>query len=453
MNTLAADAYCATGAFRSADTDPDWRPRILFLSAMLPYVPRKSVFGGFQRLGRHLRALDRLGSLELVLFAPPEDPCSPETVAAIADAVKKLWSLRGPVHVIRADKTSNLLERVREICSALQGVVRLGGDRPNLTTWRQHQIDSLERILQSAQPDLVFAHQINGAVPLLRVKSRLPPLVVDLDDVASIRLARLARAAADRAERWEACLGEFVARRAQRRLAAIADAQLVCSEVERHQVQLMSPGRRVFTIPNCARSFAGLPNPTEPTALFIGTARHPPNREAFLWFANEVWPLVRSAVPAARFVAVGDGTDEIGIRSEQLGIEALGFVDDLQPIYAAASLAVCPVHRGSGTRIKIIEAASSGRPIVSTTLGAEGLEFCSDTEIIVADDIAGFAEACIGLFRDPDRAVRIGQAAMRRALSTYRTEEVTERLCAVCRYVLGRTELAGAGSAQGTLAL
>jgi glycosyltransferase involved in cell wall biosynthesis len=141
----------------------------------------------------------------------------------------------------------------------------------------------------------------------------------------------------------------------------------------------------------------------------------------------------------------GEGTADLDIGSEQLGIEALGFVENLAPIYAAAMIAVCPVRRGSGTRIKIIEAAVNKRPVVSTTVGAEGLTFKPGVEILTVDDARGFADACIGLFRDPAQAALIGEAAAQHARSAYQETWIAERLHAICADVV-RDERLGDGS-------
>lgn len=421
-------------------------PRILVLSLFIPWNPVKSVWGAFQRLGRHLTALDRLGPVDLAFFSPGFEQLSPGTVAAITRDAHHMWPLRGSVHFVAPSKRRSLYDRLSDVYWTLRGFVGFVGDRPNMDTCRRRQIESLGRILSLSQPDLIFAHRLSAAVPLLRIKSQLPPIVVDFDDLESVRLERFAMSKPDLTGRWGIRFWALLARLAQRRVSAIATALLVCSELERRTVQLMFPGGRVFTIPNTAASLGELPPPSEPVAVFVGTANYPPNREALLWFTTEVWPRIRRAVPEARLIIVGDKTDNLGIASQQFGIETLGFVESLAPIYAAATLAICPIHRGSGTRIKIIEAAANGRPVVSTTLGAEGLEFKPGIEILLEDDVAGFADACIQLFQDPARAAQIGKAAMQRALSTYQESRVADRLRAICADALGRKLVAVVGA-------
>lgn len=444
--------YGLTSTSRAPDRPLDYAtrqgPRILFLSIFIPSDPVKSVHGAFQRLGRHLKALDRLGSVDLAFFSPAYRQLSPNEVGALGEVAHQMWPFKGSVHFVAASGPRGLFDRVSDVYWTLRGFVGFVGDWPSMDTCRRRQIESLEQILRLSKPDLIFAHRLSAAVPLLRIRSQLPPIVVDFDDLESVRLERLAVSKRDPACNWRVQLRAPLARVAQRRVSAIATALLVCSGLEQRKAQLMCPGGHVFAIPNTAASLGDLPHPSKQVAVFVGTAHYPPNREALLWFSNEVWPRIRRAVPEARLIIAGDETDDLGISSKKFGIETLGFVENLAPIYAAAMLAICPIYRGSGTRIKIIEAAVNGRPVVSTTLGAEGLEFKPGTEIILEDDVIGFADACIQLLQDPARAAQIGHAAMRRALSAYQESRIADRLRAICTDALVGKLVAGVSPSE-----
>ena len=421
---------------RPSDDAAPRNPRILLLTGFFPWDPVRSVFGAFQRLGRHVRVLNRLGPVDVVFFSPAVGQLSQSDISARSAIARKAWSFRGSVHFVTSSEPKNLLDRLSDSFWTVRGFVGFGEDGPDMDTCRRQQVDGLEHIMQVTQPDLIFAYRLSTAVPMLRMKAGLPPIVVDLDDLESVRLDRLAGSRPRLTDKLKARYNASLARRAQRRISAIAASVIVCSDIERLKVQAMRPTARVATVPNTA-AVLGVPPPAlEPVALFVGTARYPPNREAILWFTNEVWPHIRRAVPQARFIVVGEKTIELGITSSQDGIEALGFVENLAPIYAAAMLAVCPIRRGSGTRIKIIEASINGRPVVSTTVGAEGLAFVPGTEILIDDDAIHFADACIRLLRNPAEATAIGEAARRRAKSAYRESWITERLRAICTSAL-----------------
>ena len=111
-----------------------------------------------------------------------------------------------------------------------------------------------------------------------------------------------------------------------------------------------------------------------------------------------------------------------------------GFVDDLLPWYRRARVVCCPIHHGGGTRVKIIEAAANAKAIVSTRVGAEGLEFTDGSEIILRDDPGEIAAECIRLLGDPRAAATLGAAALRKARSIYEKSAVVDQLAGHLRH-------------------
>jgi len=109
-------------------------------------------------------------------------------------------------------------------------------------------------------------------------------------------------------------------------------------------------------------------------------------------------------------------------------VEVTGVVPRLEPLYARTTVACAPIHAGGGTRLKILEAAAFGRPVVSTRLGAEGLDLRDGEEIVLRDDARGFAAACCRLMSEPAESRRVGEAARRRVAALYERTEVVSRL-------------------------
>jgi polysaccharide biosynthesis protein PslH len=147
------------------------------------------------------------------------------------------------------------------------------------------------------------------------------------------------------------------------------------------------------------------------TVLFCGTLDYLPNRDGLLWFYESVWPKIRSTRDNARLAVVGRGADEsdfASIRSDP-SVEFVGEVDDVVPHYWNAGVCVVPLRLGSGTRLKIPEAMSLGNPVVSTTLGAMGLNVTSGVDIALADEPGDFASEVLRLMGNSDHfhAVRI----------------------------------------------
>jgi GT2 family glycosyltransferase/glycosyltransferase involved in cell wall biosynthesis len=148
------------------------------------------------------------------------------------------------------------------------------------------------------------------------------------------------------------------------------------------------------------------------TMLFVGSFRHDPNRMAVDWFVRRVLPLILARQPAARLVIAGSDPPPPHIYGDSSGsLELLGYVEDIREPLERYAIFVCPILSGSGVRVKLLEAYAAGIPVVSTTVGAEGLarkdgEFCA-----LADDPSAFADRVIALFENPRGAEEMARRA------------------------------------------
>jgi len=165
------------------------------------------------------------------------------------------------------------------------------------------------------------------------------------------------------------------------------------------------------------------------TMLFLGSFRHTPNQVALDWFTREVLPLVLAKLPDVRLLVAGsDPPPRHAFHDPANAIDLLGFVDDIQPLFATCAVFVCPIRSGSGVRVKLLEAFASGIPVVSTTLGAEGLarktgEFCA-----LADDPRGFADSVIRVLEDSAFATEIAARARLEVETNWDMPVITTRL-------------------------
>ena len=175
------------------------------------------------------------------------------------------------------------------------------------------------------------------------------------------------------------------------------------------------------------------------TMLFLGSFRHIPNQVALDWFTREVLPLILEQVPDARLLVAGSDPPPRHAFPDPLNaIDLLGFVDDIQPLFSSCAVFVCPIRSGSGVRVKLLEAFASGIPVVSTTLGAEGLarvdgEFCA-----LADDAPGFAAKAVQLLKDEEAAAGMAARARREVEANWDSAAITRRLVEKYREILRR---------------
>lgn len=154
------------------------------------------------------------------------------------------------------------------------------------------------------------------------------------------------------------------------------------------------------------------PRPEARDILFVGYFPHPPNTDGLEFFLTRVWPhvLETGSLPSVTVVGSGLATG-LASRVEAAGFRYSGFVEDLASELWQHRVFVCPIRYGAGTRIKILEAAAARCAIVSTTLGAEGLDLRDGRDILLADDPAAFAAAIRRLLSDDALRTRLGDSA------------------------------------------
>lgn len=291
--------------------------------------------------------------------------------------------------------------------------------------WVASVIDpaAMERALATLLRPLPDAVLLEGT-PMARFLPSIPkdvPVVLDLFDVHS-EMARRAARIAPLAERPTALREAERTLAFERRAVARCRASLAVSEGDAAAARQLLGATEVYTVPNGVDTsyFTPAEGPPEPGALvFTGRMSYAPNADAACYFAGEILPLVLQACPQARFHVVGAAPPpRVAALGAQAAVTVHGQVDDVRPHLAGAEVVVVPVLTGGGTRLKVLEAAASGKAIVATSIGAAGLRFEQRRDLLIADSPADFATAVVALLRDPERRERLGARA-RLAASRY----------------------------------
>jgi polysaccharide biosynthesis protein PslH len=168
--------------------------------------------------------------------------------------------------------------------------------------------------------------------------------------------------------------------------------------------------------------------------VFTGSMDWMPNEDGMVWFVEEILPRIERAVPEATLTIVGrNPTSRVkALADGRPRISVTGTVPDVRPYLEAASVVVVPLRVGGGTRIKIYEAMGMERAVVSTTIGAEGLDVRDGKHIVLADDPDAFADAVIGLLRSPERAADIGHASASHVRTHFGWASVAEQFAERC---------------------
>lgn len=206
------------------------------------------------------------------------------------------------------------------------------------------------------------------------------------------------------------------------RICATFEAVTAVSEEDR-QALLEAAGveRPIAVIPIGVDGPALRQAPRRPDArgvISLAAPGWPPNAESIAWFARDVFPLVRRAVPESELAICGaNPTLELeAISAQQDGVKVTGFVD-LQPYLEAAAVAIAPLRSRGGMRVALLETLARGIPVVATSLACAGLDLVPGDELLVADSPSDFADAVALLLRDRELGERIGAAGRRRALT------------------------------------
>jgi glycosyltransferase involved in cell wall biosynthesis len=381
--------------------------------------------GIFSRLRIFLDAVaDVADEIEIAYFMPPGFHDAWPEREALDAAISAYWR-----HPMRATVIPWRTRAETFANHYLHGLVA-AAEQPVVAPYAgPDQAEAVGRLLDRGH-DLVFVHRLPAMCAVLRSGRRPRNLFFDIDDVEHrVRLryatrppvwpGKLAYAAHAPALLAAECRGAWRSRRS-----------FVCSEKDRAYLARFGIGSRLAVVPNAKPVPADPPGVVAaPTLMFIGTCDYPPNVEAAERLVTRILPLVRREVPGARAIIAGKSSDRLPSRSgAPEGVEYLGFVEDLDALYARTRVVCCPIGIGGGTRIKLIEAAAHARPMVSTAIGAEGLDFIPGAEILIEDTDEGFARACIGLLRDDAACGRLGEAARARMRGLYDEATIRHRV-------------------------
>jgi glycosyltransferase involved in cell wall biosynthesis len=391
--------------------------RALFIA---PVMPDETGHGIAMRAGMFLEALARDHEVSLLVLplAGPADPAAlPDLVARHAARVVVV-----PTEG-RVDPLFALISRVKDPLERTKAL--LAYPRPAMCRFATGDtIAEAARRLAGIGFDLVHVHRLYMApfaVPFLgsgRAAAR-PVCVLDLDDDEPRTRRGLSALHASRGQTEAAALEAGEAEkytRLERDFLPRFDRILVCAEADRAELTARFGLASVEIIPNAVRV---PPRSTSARGagafcfLLVGSFGYFPNEDAALFFCQEVWPqLVVGADRPVRVSIVGSWPSPAVLRfGATVGITVTGKVPSVGPYYAGAHVAINPIRAGGGTRIKAIEAFAHGVPLVSTSVGVEGLGAEHERHVLIADSPGDFAAACLRLLRDPGLAATLAERA------------------------------------------
>lgn len=418
------------------------RSRILFLSQCLPYPPHSGVT---RRTYHILRELQQEFDVTLVPFSRRVHQSDDESVALGAAALRReLSDVTDPVR-FKSDHSlgHKLLNHAWSVLSREPYVFHEYGD-PSFGK-------RLREGIGRAQPDMIHVDSLD----LYRWLPSLPPLPTACthhnieSDLLRLQADRIPNRLVRNYIKHQAELLEKV----ERRLCARFDLNVMTSDIDAERLRVLAPGARTSVIPNGVDVDFFRPSPVEDIvpgrAAFLGPTYMFPNRDAVDFFLAEAWPLVRQSCPESTFHLIGkNSADEKARFESHPGVTCNGHVPDIRPHFAEAAVSVVPIRAGGGTRLKILDAWSMGKAVVSTSVGCEGLETIDGRNILIRDDPRAFAMAVIQVLRDRELRERLGREARKTAEEYYGWPVVSRKLVTLYQELLasGETKLRAGGA-------
>lgn len=409
--------------------------KLLFLTPQSPYPPRQ---GTTLRNYYLLRHFARGHEIHLLTCLAPQDGIRPNP---------GLLSLCSRVEVFPQPERP-LGQRLQDALLTPAPDMALRLDQPDA-----HAL--LAQMLAEERYDLVQVEGIEMApygYQILQMDPPRPALVFDDHNAEFLLQKRAALVDARHPSRWHAAAYSLLQwqklYRYERAFCRAADGVVAVSEPDRQALARLAPQRPIVTVPNGidpTRYPAPPPAPAAPPALprlvFTGKMDYRPNVDAMLWFGLDVLPRIQQRRPVALQIVGMNPHPRLDALRALPHVEITGPVEDVVPYIQQAAVYLVPMRVGGGTRFKVLEAMACARPIVSTSLGVEGIPLQNGTHALLADDPQAFADAVLGLLADQAEggaySRALGGAAREFVESRFAWDTILPRLDTFHRQLLG----------------
>lgn len=410
--------------------------KILWLSHLVPYPPRG--FGVLSRAHNLVREVARHHDLHLIAFVQNKLLAStfPSVQAGLEESQRVLSGFCKHVEFVPIPCEQH---RLGVPWLALSSLLR---PDPSTINWLKsgEMASAIKRLANQTPLDLVHFDTISLAPYHDMVRNSAS--VMDHHSIESHMLLR-------RSEKESSLLKRLYfwqeGRRLQRyeaRMCARMDANITCSGLDSDRLRKLIGDRSLVTeIPNGVdiEYFKPSSDPVVPHSMvFVGSLNWYPNRDAMLYFANELWPLIRQRYPDARMDVVGAEPPkvllELAGRDPQFRVH--GFVDDVRPYISSAAVYVCPIRDGGGTRLKILDALAMGKAVLAHPIAYEGLNVTDNKNILTATEPAEYLAHLDRLFSDDGYRRRFGDAGRDLIVQEYSYASIGRRLASLYNEVV-----------------
>ncbi|CAI08553.1 glycosyltransferase [Aromatoleum aromaticum] len=406
-------------------------PKRLDTLFLCPTQPIAEGAGIQKRAWAHIEALSKAGEVDIVLLLTPGQISRLEPLDALRARCRSL-------HLIPLEMTARARTSGVPGATFLRRLLTWG--RPMTTLRNCPELGALRARISKRSFDLVYCFRLRNYTllePLLgcSIRDRFK-VFVDFDDIESIALQReisVRGASTGFEQRLLMKLEQFETADRERQALNAAVGVSVCSALDAERLHNVGSAATICVVPNSLPDVTALPlRPAsgEVNLLFLGTMTYQPNEDAALFLIGKILPLIKvQAKGTLALEIVGRGpSSAIRALAEDPAVTVTGGVDSVEPCYERADIVIAPIRFGGGTRIKILEALAYCRPVVSTSIGAEGLDLVPERDILIADTPVEFANACLRLMEDEALRNRIAQSGRKRFEELYEAQTVQAKM-------------------------
>lgn len=431
--------------------------KILFITPVIPLPPT----GGGTRSFHILQALTALGETDLVCFQPlmPEEKerlhlfCKTIVSAPSTGAGKHYTSLsRKLVFLFPFFYSTQFLYDVTAYIINSKTKKEFPGLRFLVFNWlffwlqlKQEtalamlHLNDKQTLFNQLLRDLpltdyqVLAVDLSYLLPYFQklTSAKFPQIIINAHNAEYDLFNQFARHQQGATEKkwmkWQATLIKDL----ETQSLANSSAVFCCSGTDRERFLQLDTGAKLFVIPNGVDDQYFKPTPStgsKKTLLFTGTMNYAPNVDAVAWLIHDIFKPLQKLIPDVQLIIAGRNTDSLAIDNIPVGVQLVNSPEDIRPYFNEAAVVVVPLRQGSGTRLKILEAAAMKKPIVSTTLGAEGLEGLTPDMICLADTAENFIMGIQQLLQEPSKGDKMAQQIYTWVTHNYSWQVIKEQV-------------------------
>jgi sugar transferase (PEP-CTERM/EpsH1 system associated) len=383
--------------------------KILFLTSRMPYPPHR---GDKLHIWNLLKPLSRRHEIILLTFVRNRQEA--EWITKVREVCSEVYAVRLPVW--------------KSLVNCLLAIPR--NEPFQVAYYRSRRMDMLvQEQIEKTKPDVIHTHLIRMAQYTTEEKGI--PVVLDLTDAVSLYLTRFREVRKNPIAKW--LLGVELQRMSRyESIIGTFDRGLVCSNADRRFLLDRYPDLSLSTVPNGVDLEAFSTNGSacvEPfRIIFTGNMTYFPNADGAAYLVREILPKIKRIVPQVKLYLVGQNPPASVQALAGENVVVTGFVEDIRMEYLKSMVAVSPIRFGAGTQYKVLEPLTLGVPVVSSSIGLEGLGLSVGTDILVADDAQGFATAVVRLLTDESLRSAMASRASEKVRRKFSSENISRDL-------------------------